>query len=214
MSRFVEIGIHLPISLVEFLSVISGDRLDTSVRTFELHSYQNQVILGTMLGTSCVRKHPKGKNYSLYMRAATDLQWFRVKCKHLEEYARDPSGVGNTWESCSHQMWNDFRDLCYTNNKKTASMDWLNQLSSIGLSVWFLDKGGVSGNRAYIRIANLDNQSVVEQWFNEVGYECVVKKKMIVFDSDTSRKFLKAVTPCFPKYLLDRTNPYHVRKYL
>lgn len=148
------------------------------------------------------------------MRATDDLNWFRVKCKHLEQYARDPYTAGTTWESCSNSLWNDFRDLCYAGGKKEAQMSWLDTLTDIGLSVWFLDKGGVCGNRAYIRIANMGGQDLIARWFDEVGYPCVVKKQMVVFDPDVSRRFLRAVTPCFPKYLLDKPNPYHVRKYL
>ena len=184
------------------------------MRNFELHNYQKQVILGTLLGTSCVRKHPRGRNHSLYMRATDDLNWFRVKCKHLEEYARDPYSEGTTWESCSHPIWNDFREVCYKDGKKQATMEWLDCLSDIGMSVWFLDKGGICGNRSYIRIANLEEQDVVARWFSEVGYPCVIRKQVIVFDNEISRRFLKAVTPCFPKYLLDKSNPYRVRKYL
>ena len=167
-----------------------------------------------MLGTSCVRKHPRGRNHSLYMRATNDLNWFNVKCKHLEEYARDPHPQNKTWESCSHSMWNEFKDLCYVDGKKEATMAWLDTLTDNGLSVWFLDKGGISGNKAYIRVANLMGHEVIEKWFSEVGYPCSIKKKMAVFDQTVTKKFLKAVTPCFPKYLLDRANPYRTRKYL
>lgn len=184
------------------------------MRTFQLHNYQKQVILGTLLGTSCVRKHPRGKNHSLYMRATEDLNWFRVKCKHLEQYARDPYAEGSTWESCSHAMWNDFRDLCYVDGKKRASMAWLDCLSDVGMSVWYLDKGGICGNKAYIRVASLFDHDLIARWFSEVGYPCSISKKMVVFDPDVSQRFLKAVTPCFPKYLLDKPNPYRVRKYL
>jgi hypothetical protein len=184
------------------------------MRTFQLHSLQKQVILGTLLGTSCCRKHPRGKNHSLYMRATDDLNWFRVKCGHLGEYARDPYSESLTWESCSHSMWNDFRDLCYTDGRKKANMEWLDTLSDLGLSVWFLDKGGICGNKAYIRVANLEDHEIIQRWFNEVNYPCQIKKKIAVFDPETSKRLLKAITPCFPKYLLDKTDRYRVRKYL
>lgn len=186
------------------------------MRTFQLHSYQKQVILGTLLGTSCCRKHPRGKNHSLYMRATDDLNWFRVKCKHLEEYARDPYSEGHTWESCSNSMWNDFRELCYDekSGKKRVNMPWLDTLSDVGLSVWFLDKGGICGNKAYIRVANLEDHDTIKRWFGEVSYPCQIKKKIVVFDPEVSKRLLKAITPCFPKYLQERSNPYRVRKYL
>ncbi len=177
-------------------------------------NYQRQIILGTLLGTSCVRKHPRGKNHSLYMRETDDPNWFKVKCKHLEKFARDPSPNSGTWESCSHPIWNSFKELAYVDGKKSASMGWLDLLSDIGLSVWFLDKGGICGNKAYIRVANLQDHETVGRWFSEVGYPCSTKKKMIVFDSGISHRLLKAITPCFPKYLLERQNPYHIRKYL
>lgn len=185
------------------------------MRSFQLYDYQKQIVIGTLLGTSCVRKHPKGKNHSLYMRATDDSNWFKVKCKHLEIYARDPYSLYNkTWESCSHEIWNEFRDICYVNGKKTATMRWLDMLTDNGLATWFLDKGGICGNRAYIRLANLNDYQVAIKWFNEVGYPCYEKKKIAVFDVEAARKLLRNVTPCFPKYLLDRANPYRIRKYL
>lgn len=183
------------------------------MRKFQIHNYQKQVILGTVLGTSCVRKHPNGINYSLHLRLTKDEEWFRVKCKHLEEYARD-TDFDKTWESCSHVVWNDFFDLCYVDGHKEVTMDWLNRLTTIGLSVWFLDKGGICGDLAYIRIANLNGHDIVKKWFIEVGFPCEIEKKLVVFSKDVSRKFLKSVTPHFPKYLLERSNPYFIRKSL
>ncbi len=184
------------------------------MRTFELNSYERQVVLGTLLGTSCVRKHPRGRNYSLYMRATDDPSWFAVKCRHLQAFARDPYVKGATWESCSNEAWNEFHTIGYRGGKKLATMEWLDSLTDAGLSVWFLDKGGVCGNKAYIRVANLGGHDVIKRYFNEVGFPCDIRKKMVVFDAGVAQKFLKLITPCFPKYLLDRPNPYHQRKYL
>ncbi len=111
-------------------------------------------------------------------------------------------------------MWEPFRDLFYLNGKKHVTMEMMNMISHIGLSVWFLDKGGVSGNRAYIRIANLDEHDLIQRWFSEVRYACEVRKKMIVFTSESSVMFLKDISTHFPLYLLSKTNPYPVRKYL
>jgi hypothetical protein len=149
------------------------------------------------------------------MRSTDDFNWFKVKCKHLEQYARDPCGFENkTWESCSHEIWNEFRDLCYADGRKAVTMKWLDVLKCDGIATWFLDKGGICGNRVYIRLANLVDHQVAIRYFNEVGYPCYEKKKIAVFEGESAKKLLKMVTPCFPKYLLDKANPYRIRKYI
>ncbi len=179
-----------------------------------LTSHEKQIVLGTLLGTSCLRRHPKGRHHSLYMRSGDDHNWFRVKCHYLSRFARDSSDeMKPRWESQSDEMWDEYHAMCY-GNKKLITMNWLDPLTDDGFATWFLDKGGVSGNRAYIRVANLEGHDVLAEYLEIVGLPCQIKKKMVVFDPQVTQRFLKMITPCFPQYLLSRPTPYRTRKYL
>lgn len=180
-----------------------------------LTHYEKQIVLGTLLGTSCIRCHPRGRRHSLYMRNALDHDWFRVKCHYLNRFGRQSSDASKLrWETCSHDVWDEFRLLCYDGVKKRITMDWLDPLTDAGFATWFLDKGGVSGNCAYLRVANLEGHDTLKNYLDIVGFPCSIRKKTVVFDPQTTQRFLKMITPCFPQYLLTRPNPYRTRKYL
>jgi len=53
-----------------------------------MFDWQEQIIIGTVLGGSSLTKPPKGKNYYLSMRSKEEL-WLRFKMGHLQSYYKE-----------------------------------------------------------------------------------------------------------------------------
>lgn len=180
------------------------------------YNFQNQVLLGTILGGSSLVKPPKGKNYYLSMRSK-DEKWLQYKMAEMFSYFRKPKLhlYNNTYRansSCSLKL-TEIQSLLYTGNKRTVDMDMLNILRDIGIAVWFLDGGSKTGRgrkNAYINTTKFgeDGTKVVLQYFNEVGMACRINRDgnrlKILFTVDGTTVLFKTIAHRFPRFMYHR----------
>lgn len=146
-------------------------------------SFQNQILIGTILGGASLIKPPKGRNYYLSMRGK-DEQWLKYKMEEMPQYypASEMHLYGSTYRcnSCCLESLTDMYKLLYRDNKRFVTMGLLDQLMDIGIAVWYLDGGGKTGrNRknAYFNVTKLGvNSNIAERYFNEVGMPCKINQ--------------------------------------
>ncbi len=182
---------------------------------------QKQLILGTLLGTSSIIKPKAGKNAYLQLRQkkSGDVNWLRCKAEELSNMARPHPFVDDKdswhWASVANPILNDYLELCYKNGNKTVTWEWLNPLRDRGHAAWFLDKGAYENKLVVLNTSCFGEKGnkIIQEYLNLCGYECEVninrKVRKIIFTNESSERYLKLILPCFPKYLLDLSNPLH-----
>lgn len=183
------------------------------LRKLELTNREKQFILGSMLGNSSVIFPKNSVSPHLQMRESVKKggTWLRCKAEELKRFSRQKSFISDKdsyrWNSITNACWDYFYSLCYNNNKKQVTFEWLDQLQDLGLAVWFLDKGQILMKSCYIRVSRLDKKSLntFVKYFEIIDIPCALKKHggstVLNFDKDSRTKLLKLVGPCFPNYL-------------
>lgn len=185
----------------------------TELRQLVLNNREKQVVLGSLLGNSSIIKPAKSKNPHLQMRESISKggNWIRCKAHELARFSRPKSFVADhdsfRWNSISDSCWNYFHDLCYKNGEKYISSKWLDQLTDLGLSCWFLDKGCIKEKSCYIRISRMSADSIknIQHYFDIIGIPADIKNnggsKILNFTEQNRDKFLKLIAHRFPLYL-------------
>jgi hypothetical protein len=103
--------------------------------------------------------------------------------------------------------------MCYVNNKKTITMDWLDQLRAIGIAVWYGDSGcllGYKQRNACLRTQSFgeEGNAIIARYFNEIGIGCSPNKskgsQVIVFTVAGSKTLFKMVAPFIHSSMYDK----------
>lgn len=180
------------------------------------YDFQHQILIGTILGGSSLVKPPKGKNFYLSMRGKNE-QWLRYKMAEMPDYFKSVSihRYGNTFRcnsSCSPTL-TEIKDVLYNGNKRQVTMNVLDSLKDIALSVWFLDGGSKTGRgkkNAYINTTKFGDAGtkIVMQYFREIGMPCNVnrdgKRLKVLFGVDGTKELFKTIAHQFPPFMYDR----------
>lgn len=174
---------------------------------------QRQIVLGTLLGNGfiCNAKKP----YLCVQHSMNGYaDYFYRKVAHLEEFGRQKAiyQYNNTikWRSSCSSIWKGFQDLAYKDSSKNVTMKWLDELTPIGLAVFYCDCGclvGYKKRKICLRTQSLDN-NVLKQFFDEVLLDCSINKSknssVIVFSTLASQKFLNIVYEHIPQSLYNK----------
>jgi hypothetical protein len=171
---------------------------------------QRQIVLGTLLGNGFICNN----NYLCIQHSCNYYSYLTSKVSHLSDLARpNPWYHKNNicgWRSKSLPIWKEFRDFCYNKDKKSVTMEWLDQLRAIGIAIWYGDSGclvGYKNRNACLRTQSLNNE-IINQYFNEVGIPCNVNKSrnssVIVFTIEGSRILFKMVAPFIHHTMYDK----------
>lgn len=180
------------------------------------YHFENQVLIGTVLGGSSLVKPPKGKNYYLSMRSK-NKDWLQYKMAEMSSYFTRPKIhlYGNTYRansSCSETL-TEFRGSLYEDENRNVSMEVLDSLRDIGIAIWFLDGGSKTGRgkkNAYINTTKFgeDGTKVVLKYFNEVGMQCNVNRDghrmKVLFTVEGTEVLFKTIAHHFPKFMYCR----------
>jgi hypothetical protein len=183
-----------------------------SLRKLSFANREKQVVRGTLLGNSSIIFPQKSSFPHLQMRESISKggNWIRCKAEELKKFSRAKSFVADKdsfrWNSISDECWLYFHKLCYKNNKKTISSEWLDQLQDYGICCWFMDKGQLLARSAHIRVSRLDEESICEivKYFQIINIPITIKKHggstVINFDMDARKKLFKIIGHCIPAY--------------
>jgi len=182
------------------------------LRAMILTNKEKQLVLGSLLGNSSIIQPKKSKNPHFQMREsiAKEGKWIRCKAYELQRFSRPKSFVQDKdsyrWNSISDPCWKEFLNLCYKDGIKTVSMEWLDQLQDYGIACWFMDKGALQKNMAYIRISRLSDESVktIHDYFQIIDVAGEIKNfggsKIISFKEQNLLKFMKLIGHRLPLY--------------
>jgi len=186
---------------------------------FQLLDEHHQIILGTLLGNAFICG--KDKCYLSFQHSDKYKDYFLSKAATLESYGRKTAiyKKNNTWiwRSQINQIWYKLRALCYKEDKKYISEEWLYPLRAIALAIWYCDSGcliGYKKRNACLRTQSfgLSGNLLINSYFNEIGAECNIRKlkkaPIIVFTVKGTEKFLKIVAPFVHGSLLDKLTRY------
>jgi hypothetical protein len=171
-----------------------------------------QIVLGTLLGNGYICKGRKN-SYFCMRHSLRHLPWLQSKALELQEYeSKTPwyqYETTCTWRSACDPVFNELRELCYKNDAKTVNMEWLDQLRSMAIAVWYGDSGCLTGRgnkNASLRTQSFgkEGNEIIEKYFNEVGIPCNVNKSrdswIIVFTvPGTEILMSKIVAPHMPQ---------------
>lgn len=182
------------------------------------YNYENQVLIGTILGGASLVKPSQGKNYHVSMRGQ-DCRWLQYKMEQMPTYFKNTTirKYGKTFRcnSCCSEDLTYLYGIMYRKKRRVITMPILDSLKDIAFATWFLDGGSKTGrNRknAYLNTTKFGKQgtSIICKFFNEVGMNCNVNydgnRMKIVFTVTGTKQFMRIVSYHFPVFLHDRIN--------
>jgi len=177
---------------------------------------QRKIVLGCLLGKSYIIC-PSGKRSKyFYTRQSKnkDINIIAFRAAELRNLSRHNAFIEDKssykWYSMSHTEWDAIYKMCYRKGKKHITMDWLDELTDISLVMVILDLGGFEKDHLLLNTKKFGRQnSILKRYFNEVGYECSVKKNKIHFTRQSTIKLLQDIQQQVPEYLL-----YLIQQYI
>jgi len=179
-----------------------------------MFDWQDQIVVGTVLGGASLVKPPKGTNCYLSMRSKNE-KWLLFKMTHLTRYFKNPvvHKYGNSYRcnsSCSPKL-TELKTMLYSGNGRTVSLEILDPLRDIGLAIWYLDGGGKTGRgkkNVYINTTKFGKAGteIVMNYFQLLFLSCAInrngeKRWRVLLDVEATNKFLKIVTHHFPSFM-------------
>lgn len=188
-------------------------------RAICLDDWERQIIYGALLGNAFIVDPPKGLHCYLVIRQSKkqDINAFLYKTTELKAFARQASTYSDAhdyrWTSISHQDFDLVKDFCYKDKKKHVTMDWLDTLKDTSLMIWYLDRGFYKDGKLGINTVNLKgSQTVICQYFNEVGMSCRLEGCKVVFEEKGKREFLRIIAHRIPPLLYYRLTDKRISK--
>lgn len=181
-----------------------------------MYNFEEQVLIGTVLGGSSLVKPPKGVNYYLSMRSQ-DQKWLEYKM--LEMHSFFPvvkfHKYGTTFRcnSCCHPKISNLYEKIYKNQKREIQMETLDLLTDTAIAVWFLDSGSKTGRskkNAYINTTKFgqEGSQVILKYFNEIGMPCNINhdgnRLKVLFSVQGTEVLLKTIAHRFPTFMYHR----------
>jgi len=172
-----------------------------------MFEHKNQIMLGTLLGNSKLVTYRK--NACLWMRNK-DQAWLESKAYDLKQYEDCFYFKRNVyhWRSKSHEVFEEFDDMFYSDTQKIVTPVILDFLRDIAISVWYGDCGCLVGRtrtNACLRTQSFGHKGnqIIADWFNSVGIECNLNKHrsdyVIVFSCGGTRVLFGMISPLLPK---------------
>lgn len=179
--------------------------------------WQQNILVGTVLGGSSLVKPPSGVNYYLSMRD-TDLLWLSYKTQELSEYfgEKQPILDGKTYRFnsyCSEEL-TKLHDSLYDGHQRRLTEEVLLPIRDIGFAVWFIDSGGQTGRNkknVYLNSTKIGKTGtdLIVGYFQEMGITCkpsISNNRMrVLFSVEGSIQFLKIVAHRIPDCVLSKT---------
>ncbi len=174
-----------------------------------LTSWQQQIITGTLLGSSSI-VIPNNQPNHYFMMVDKNKDWLFYKAEELKHIEAETPVSQNEkrlrWRSKSSKTeWLPFRENHYKDGKKMVKLEILDSLRDIGLAIWFGDKGyWATKKRIGLRTSAYgDDNVIIKKYFDEVGMPCEIRKykkiQRIMFTKQGTLTFLKVVAHCLPK---------------
>ena len=155
--------------------------------TSGLTKIERQVILGGWLGDgSCLHQHGAMRNrgfccrHSLKQKDYVDYKASLFKIPHkTRSYQVDNSFSKEKYEltTCSYGDINNLYNLCYKNEQKYITKEWLEELNWLGFAIWYMDDGslhtGCKNTSIHLHTEGFSEKEVdtIVNFYTEKGYK-------------------------------------------
>ena len=168
---------------------------------------QKFLIIGTILGGSSIIRPKKGKNCYMSMRDK-DLSWLKFKADQIKDLtSQSPMTIEKTnrWHSVCYPLFNEYHEMFYEGKERVVRTDSLNLLHDSSIAIWFGDVGKCRGDLVSVNtnIWGKKGTETIVEYFKSLDWQCDIvmerKKYRIRLDKDSSKDFLKLVSPYLPK---------------
>lgn len=200
---------------------------DTNIKKYvsNLSNKALEVILGALLGDSSVkiRQNSYDVSYNVsFGHSANQLEYLKYKYSLIEDLA-NPIRLEKTSKTevikdklCERQDFYSFttkpidisylHNLLYNNSKKTITKKYLEYLTPLSLSIWYMDDGSYSKDNRVIRLStmcfNRKENEIIRDYFNSnLRMQCNIEKVncgtgwSIILPQNATRKFLNIINP-------------------
>lgn len=181
-------------SEVKAKELIVGQKIFCSKSSYS--SFQREVLLGTLLGDTCLQKIPSGKVRIQFQQGFAQKDYFGVKLQifrnHIQQESpcetfspRNNGEMTMVFKSCSEvsEELLEIYDLCYRDGQRYFSKEWLNQLTEVGLAFWCFDDGSYQ-ERSQVFFLHVQSRSPKE-------IENIQEALKILFDLNTKVSWTK-----------------------
>jgi len=171
-----------------------------------LTNYQEQIVLGSLLGRGMIISPPGNRECYLRLRQSIkeDVNMIAYKATELKNFSRPKAFTEDKhnylWNSISHSEWGKMYNFCYKDGKKNITMEWLDGLHSEALAMYYLDVGKIKKGVIELKGSN----EVICTFFNEVDCPCKIEKNKIRFTKEGTKSLISIISQSVPSYLLYR----------
>lgn len=196
----------------------------------EISETQKQVVLGSLLGDANIHIVKSKRISSKYINKGTRA---RIKFQHgprqfkyidfkytiLKEHVGTApkitknNGFGKVLKKFSTKC--NFYESCKSvinNNKKSPNINWLNQITELGLAVWYMDDGSISNSSARFHTEgfSIKENKLLCKWLkNKFDIECKIshyiknnhKLYYISLSRNGTRQLAKLISKYIPKFM-------------
>jgi len=179
-------------------------------KNLSLTHYQEQIVLGSLLGRGMIIFPPGNRECYLRLRQSRkeDINIIAYKATELKNFSRPKAFLEDKhsycWNSISHKEWGILHNFCYKNGKKNITMDWLDRLTQVALAMYYLDVGKVKKGLIELNVSRCDTKELICTFFNEVDCFCKLEKNKIKFNKEGTDNLIKIIGQSMPSYLLYR----------
>ncbi len=191
------------------------------IRNSPFTERQKAIVFGTVLGDGYLRPTGSGKSYALALcHGEKQIDYLRWKFNEFENfvitkkfYINHPNFHGNaptySFSTISHPFLKQAHDICYPNNKKDVTKEWIANLTPLSLAVWYLDDGSL--NKRYKTIVLCTNSFSYEGQMLLVSYlkntfdiDCKLEPRrnnqtVIRINASQSKKFINIIAEYVPE---------------
>lgn len=191
-----------------------------NIKDISLTYEQKQIILGTLLGDSSSDTRYRNRanlssNHSIKQKEYVDwlIQKLGILIRTKPRICRN-GGWGTlnyAFSSLYHKEIKEISNLLYINNKKTITLDYLNQLDLLGLAVWFMDDGTFEGSLSTHCFSLKENMIIVDYFKTKWDIDCSIiedKRKNLFYIKIKSlkhfRELIKDYIPTCMLYKIDK----------
>ena len=175
---------------------------------------KNQILLGSLLGDAFIGKlSSRAKSYSIKWEHSLEQEEYALwKAENsLDNYSvykreRLDKRTNKLYKSivCSSTKddYKYYRELFYK-DKKEVSLKILNELNSLGITIWYLDDGNIyyNGNNCHLTLAvngfSNFSKDLIIQWFKDnydINFKLTGKAIRLTSKKDCL-KFMKIIEP-------------------
>ena len=104
-----------------------------------------------------------------------------------------------------YPLFNEYHEMFYEGKERVVRTDSLNLLHDSSIAIWFGDVGKCRGDLVSVNtnIWGKKGTETIVEYFKSLDWQCDIvmerKKYRIRLDKDSSKDFLKLVSPYLPK---------------